>query len=390
MDTENPNDDEVNDFGVVDAPGHAEDNSESTGVVDIRLDGGRFDTTGMPVSALIELQRIQDLITTVARALWKRNHPKRQRVPRNFASDLDLRLTRVDEGSVVPVLERVDPAPGLWDDEFGESMTLINRAFVDIVKHLRLPADFPKEAEAVLARFGSTLEKGESAIFLSKTSSPVRYTPAIRKRFFGDVRQTLVSQSGRRVGRISALDVVEQTFRFEGLDGKRIEGVYEDPSHWEDLSEVLKVPSLHCWVRLEGTYRLRPDSSLHSIADVESLEVFDLDEDEPWGQRLLQLADLPENWDEDWEAVSTASLEFAREVLRGIQNRALRLPGVFPTQEGGVQLEWNSQHRRLAISISPEVDVESRLMVAATRERERLEHADLASLETYLEGIELD
>src|SRR5688500_7690378 len=91
--------------GSADSTWIAPNNSESAlpaadSFVDLRLTGGRFERRGFPVSGLAELERLEELIETVAKALWKRDNPTRQRVPNNFTSVFDLRLIRVDPGSV--------------------------------------------------------------------------------------------------------------------------------------------------------------------------------------------------------------------------------------------------------------------------------------------------
>src|SRR5690606_5839883 len=73
----------------------------------LRLAGGRFDAAeGLPVTSAAELERYALLVSTVARELYLRAHPKRQRVPRGFDQAFDLRLTRVGRGSQIPVLVR--------------------------------------------------------------------------------------------------------------------------------------------------------------------------------------------------------------------------------------------------------------------------------------------
>lgn len=342
------------------------DTPSAESFVDLRLTGGRFERAGFPVRGLIELERLEDLIQTVAKALWKRDHPDRVRVPKDFTTDFDLRLTRVDPGSVVPVLERpyTEEEPGLFDvalpDYFDQSIEVIEGAFAGIVKNMELPVDFPETAAAVMARFGSSFTDDERAIFRASKTAPIEYSSNIRKRFFGTIRQGLVSQDGSRVGRISALDVDEQTFTFAGLNSNKVPGVFTDPQRWSDLREVLKHESDTCWVRLQGTFRHRPDSSVHSVADVEAVEVFDVPGNLEWGQRLLELADLQDGWVEEGEAISTPSLELVRDVLQTEKLWPSGVPSIFPTPAGGVQLEWINVGKRFVASVSPNMELEFR------------------------------
>ncbi|WP_420117552.1 hypothetical protein, partial [Micromonospora sp.] len=54
---------------------------------------------------LSEFARYERLVVDVAKAIYKNRHARRQRVPRGFATGFELRLTEIQVGSVVPVLE---------------------------------------------------------------------------------------------------------------------------------------------------------------------------------------------------------------------------------------------------------------------------------------------
>jgi hypothetical protein len=276
---------------------------------------------------------------------------------------------------------------GLLDADFADyfdlSMEVIEEAFAGIVKDMLLPASFPEEAAAVMARFGSSFQEDERAIFRSGTADPVAYSSSIRKDFFGSVRNTLLVQDASRVGRVSALDVDEQTFTFAPVNSTKVPGVYQDPQLWADLHEVLKQESDNCWVRLQGTFRIRPDSSIHSVADVASVEVFDVP-DTDWGRRLLELADLQDGWIEEGDAVATPSLEFARDILKTLEAKNLR-PGIFPTPLGGIQLEWSAAGDRYVIAVSSEVELETRRSNRQTRSRVGKNPKDMEALVEIIE-----
>lgn len=93
----------------------------------MRLTGSRFGQPGMPVEVLPELAAYRELVATVARELFLRRNPGRQRVPRGFTESFQLRLERVDKGSTIPVLERVSPESvpfSEFDDFFRNLETL--------------------------------------------------------------------------------------------------------------------------------------------------------------------------------------------------------------------------------------------------------------------------
>lgn len=362
--------------------------------VDLKFQGGRFEKEGFPVGGLAELEKLDAVIQAVAKSLWKRENPDRSRVPRRFTAGFDLRLVRVDLGSVVPILERVssdvDDAdegvlfPVNTPDYFDLSVSTIEDAFAAIVAGLDLPELFPDEATAAMARFGSSLHEDEKVVFRSNSADPVFYTPADRKRFFSTVRNSLITQRTSRVGRVSALDADEQTFTFAPINAPKVDGLYQEPERFQDLYDVLRQASENRWVRLTGDFRLKPDSSIHSIADVEIVEVLELPATE-WGTRLLELADLQEGWVEDGEVIAVPSIELARDLMTHLEDMGVR-PGIFPDPEGGIQLEWNDNPFRNVVAIDPDLKIETRRSDRSTQNRDKQHLPDLDSLKFVVEG----
>ncbi|WGD37564.1 hypothetical protein [Lysinibacter sp. HNR] len=59
------------------------------------------------------------------------------------------------------------------------------------------------------------------------------------------------------------------------------------------------------------------------------------------GIRLSELAALKSRWDGNAAAqISSAALETARIFLQSTEKMKIKHPGVFPTEEGGVLIEW--------------------------------------------------
>jgi hypothetical protein len=73
----------------------------------LRLTGSRFEGDGTPIGALPELVAYQELVGRGGQGSLSRLHPGRQRMPRGFTDRLQLRLVSVEQGSAIPVLERV-------------------------------------------------------------------------------------------------------------------------------------------------------------------------------------------------------------------------------------------------------------------------------------------
>src|SRR5215831_7657950 len=150
----------------------------------LRMTGGRFDSDGMPIETLVELVHYRELVLSVARAQFMREHPERQRVRRGFADALQLRLRVVEEGSAMPVLERIAPDGALLgvEDVFTRARDTIAKAVETVGAGQPLSEAFPQESVVMFNRFGQTL-KGDEAIELrsgSAASGP-RYTAETRR-----------------------------------------------------------------------------------------------------------------------------------------------------------------------------------------------------------------
>ncbi len=174
----------------------------------LRLTGGRFDDQGMPVETLVELAQYRELVLGVARVQFLREHPERQRVPRGFFDRLQLRLRTVEDGSAVPVLERV-ASPGTLldvDDDFTRARDAIEDAVAAAETDQPPPDGFPPKALVLFNRFGQTLRPDE-AIELRRGSAATgpRYTVDTRRKLLLSKRRTYQEEL-QGIGWISEVD----------------------------------------------------------------------------------------------------------------------------------------------------------------------------------------
>lgn len=333
----------------------------------MRLRGGRYDTPGFPLEALPELARYERLVLDVARALWKQAHPDRSRLPKGFAEQLQLRLTDVKGGSVVPVLERGTP-PGqttgpLMDDVgglFEDARDLIEETFAAITANLEMPAALPPEALTGFVRFGSTLREHERIEFRAGSAAPIVYSQQVRRRLLARTAVERFQVEGLMGGRITRVDPEDHTFLVTTFDGRRLPGSYVDETVADDLLAVVNSQAKAPVVRVAGMLTVNAVDEVQGIDDVRSVEQFEVPEDE-WGPRLMELAHLRSGWlDGEGEAVAFLALEVAREILSradDLEHEAVT-PTLSPTEDGGVLIEWASAARVVSIEIGPDLDID--------------------------------
>jgi len=148
--------------------------------------GPRFDDHGLDIDVLPELVNYKLLLVETAKELWRRRHPDRERLPKNFEDSLVLRFYEVQAGSTaIPLVREMEDQPGLWQtpDELDEAVGLIADAIDAAGNDRPLPEALPKSTMPLFANYGKTLRADES--ILQKPfgrSAAVRYTPEIRDR----------------------------------------------------------------------------------------------------------------------------------------------------------------------------------------------------------------
>lgn len=68
------------------------------------LNGERFQGHTVPLELLKDFSALQEMLVEVAKWEFRISHPERERIPRNFADGLDLRLASVEDGSAKLVI----------------------------------------------------------------------------------------------------------------------------------------------------------------------------------------------------------------------------------------------------------------------------------------------
>lgn len=324
----------------------------------LRLTGGRFDGDGMPVEALVELVAYRELVVGVAKELFRQDHPDRQRVPRGFADRLQLRLQRIESGSAVPVLERVQDQQLLsLDDEFTRSRDVIEEAVAAIEGGGPLPGVFPRDALILFNRFGQTLRPDE-AIELRRgsASSGPRFTPDIRRSLVLTQRRTYL-QEVDDVGWVTEMDADRMSCRVRLRFGPTVSvSAPLDEITFAPVKEALEPNGEGPPVRISGVGVFDADRGLvrfdliHEVAFLDDAEELSKLE-----SRFSELASLREGWlDGEGVPPEVVVLQGARRVLADLLDLDVPRPRVFATLEGGVQAEWSVEGHEVSVTFEPD------------------------------------
>lgn len=359
----------------------------------LRLIGGRFEGDGMPIEALTELVAYQQLVVAVAEEVYRSDHPGRQRLPGGFADRLQLRLRTIEQGSAVPVLERIREPGALMSrrDEFTQSRDLIEEAVAAIAAGEALPEDFPRQAVVLFNRFGQTLRPDE-AIELQKpgAQSGPRYTQDVRRRLVLKERRTFQAEVSD-IGWVLELDSTRMTCLIRLRSALRAQPVPApvDEFTFDQVKAALEPNGEGAPVRVTGIavystggHVLRLDSiqEVSPIEDPEGLEALD--------RRIGELEELPAGWlDGAGAPLTPAAIKNARATLAELLFLDVPRPRIYPTPEGGVQAEWAIGDSEVSITFEPDGSFYSMAVNRESGESRELESGDMGGIAQFFQQV---
>ena len=315
--------------------------------------GARYDDHSLPVEVLPDLAAYRDLIVELAAELFRRDHPARQKLPKNFADGFQLKLATIAEGSAVPCLDRIATAglPLSPDaDCFDRAQALVMEAMWAAQNDgpLTLPEGFPQQLLARFNSLGRSLRDDEAIEWTSGQGAPgPRYDRKVRKRLVLKTAQTYeqdVDLVGTVVGHEWPKDAPAGKLTVD-LEGRPVAVAFQS-GFAATVRTILG--SDEPLVRLTGTGvfdgsdRLLKVIATHSLDLVESATPA---REAAWRQvesDLDRLASLQDGWlDGGGTSYPSTLIEAARALLAALLERGVPAPCVLPTSDGEVRLEWS-------------------------------------------------
>ncbi len=141
-------------------------------IIELVFKGERFRGHGIDADALREILTFQEILSETAKEIWRRKHPERKRLLKNFEDLISIRISEIKAGSAAVTVElplKEGKQPGLWDEPLPEAKEAIESVYQTInalAGGEPLPEGLPKKALFSYKDFGRSLGKNES-LFIS-------------------------------------------------------------------------------------------------------------------------------------------------------------------------------------------------------------------------------
>lgn len=310
-----------------------------------RLIGTRYEEGSVPLDVIREWASFEELVLELARRLYLDAHSDRRRVPRGFIENFALHLSGIGEGSAVPHIDRVltggreeNPENELY---YTRARNLVLAVIAAAAVNAAIPPEFPKDLLPRFDRIGRSLRDDEKIEFVSPdapASVPAVFNRDTYKRLALLAAEEYQAEAELR-GRVTEFDLTRKTFLFSLLDGNRVQGGWTKETKGPLFEALQGCFSDRQKVRLLAFAALdandRP-KRLVEVLQVEPLDPLDVP------ARLEELKALRRGWlDGRGDPPDPEALTWLAHGWMTAYPASLPNPYVYPTPQGGVQLEWS-------------------------------------------------
>jgi hypothetical protein len=155
-----------------------------------RFLGVRFEDHGLDLDVVPELLLFKTLIIEVAKDLWRKKNPGRERLTGNFEDRFQVKMFAIQGGSVTVPFERLYVSPEdsfamiPSEDEFDEAVDLITQSINAVNGGNRLPSGISRRVLPYFAQLSDHLLADETMIFLAGRSSKESQFSGLTKKLF--------------------------------------------------------------------------------------------------------------------------------------------------------------------------------------------------------------
>jgi len=207
--------------------------------IQLKYTGKRFINYMLPIDVIRDLSAYEALLIDLAKYLFLRDNPERQRVPRGF-SDMQLAIVNVEKGSAMPTLalvstEMQNVQMSLFDnnisDYFIQARDLISECIETNVSEL--PNKIPIYLLTYFNKLGRSLREGEKLELPIKNSSINAILDLNKRKNLVLAANKAYEREVELNGFIGDVDYEKGTFRLRLTDGSQV--VAPMPEYYIDV-----------------------------------------------------------------------------------------------------------------------------------------------------------
>jgi hypothetical protein len=318
--------------------------------------GSRFDDHAIPLDMLKEFAVLEEMIVEVAKWHYLNDHPKRERSPRGFTKGISVKLTAVDEGSAMPdmslfVDQRQLIAPAN-QNYFERARDSIVDAIEAAAQHTEIKKHLPEFLLGYFDKLGRGLRQDEFIDFAPEAvgrGARLNQTTRRALRLASTQLQELTEEVSLR-GVIPEADQAKLTFEIETIGGQRVSGPIP-MQHFDTIVKAFNGYRDGLRVSIQGIGLYNRNGQLKSMEEVEHVTLLD---ERDVGARIDELRLLKSGWLDGklGKALDSDQLNWLESRLDSYLSDPLPSPYLYPTAEGGVQLEWSICRYEITLDIN--------------------------------------
>lgn len=320
-----------------------------------RLVGKRFEGASIPLEMLRDLAALEDMLVEVAKWVFLERNVTRQRLPRGFAESIHLRLIGVREGSAVPIImlqsseDTLLPLGHRYQPYLDEARDLIIGTIAAANDSASSSFGLPAQYLSYFDRLGRSLRDDERIEFESKDGRPASLTREVRSKLLSASSIRTISEEVTLRGSLPVVDQGKLTFEVALINGQRIPGVISE-EHLETFLEGYIGYRTGLRVAIAGIARFERNPKRLKV--IESVERISLLDELDVAARVDELRLLNDGWLEGRGlALSATGLDWFVASFQREFSGDLPLPYVYPTEDGGLRLEWDLGSLDLSIDV---------------------------------------
>ena len=304
-----------------------------------RFDGDRFAEHTLPLEVARDLAAYETLVVELAKHLYLKDHPERQRVPKGFAADFHLHLERVDAGCAEAGALAGDRGSLGVGGGNGRVFRTGSRAYRAVHRFFRraVAGGFPAGvARSISIRSAGPLIVGERMELPAENGQTAVLTPERRKALVL-AADTVYERPIELAGTIIEAHWEKASFQLRPKVGQPI--VVPMPDSFHAQASAYGGRSRH-QVVVKGVGAYDSWENLVKVVSADSLEV---QPDYQLANRFDELRGLEDGWYEgSGKAPDRRNLDRVAARMIGHYPEKLSLPAIVPTPEGNLLLEWSA------------------------------------------------